>query len=129
MVVAVREHADLRIVDTRDESLQGAMMVVGFPTHGLVGSVAASYLVHTLDMTSVAYMVSESFPPTVIMEEGVVSAPVRFYASKVVCGVDRSCEQLVVAISDIQPPPELLNHLGRSILDWAEQKGIQLIVA
>ena len=120
---------EVRIVDTRGDSLRGAMMVVGFPTHGLVGSVAASYLVHTLDMASVAYMTSEGFPPTVIMEEGVVSAPVRFYASKVVCGVDRSCEQLVVAISDIQPPPELLNHLGRSILDWAEAKGIQLIVA
>jgi uncharacterized protein len=121
--------SDVRIVDTRGDSLRGAMMVVGFPTHGLVGSVAASYLVHTLDMASVAYMTSEAFPPTVIMEEGLVSAPVRFYASKVVCGVDRSCEQLVVAISDIQPPPELLNHLGRSILDWAEAKGIQLIVA
>lgn len=104
-------------------------MVVGFPTHGLVGSVAASYLVHTLDMTSVAYMVSEEFPPTVIMEEGLVSAPVRFYASKLVCGVDRRCEQIVVAISDIQPPPETLNGLGRAILDWAEAKGIDLIVA
>jgi uncharacterized protein len=121
--------SDVRIVDTRGDSLRGAMMVVGFPTHGLVGSVAASYLVHTLDMTSVAYMTSEAFPPTVIMEEGVVSAPVRFYASKVVCGVDRSCEQLVVAISDIQPPAELLNHIGRSILDWAEAHGIELMVA
>ena len=44
--------ADSEIVDTRDESLSGAMMVVGFPTHGLVGSVAVSYLVHTLDMAS-----------------------------------------------------------------------------
>lgn len=121
--------SDLKIVDTRGESLRGAMMVVGFPTHGLVGSVAASYLVHSLDMTSVAYMTSEAFPPTVIMEEGVVSAPIRFYASKLVCGVDKSCEQLVVAISDIQPPPETLGSLGRVILDWAEEKGIQLIVA
>lgn len=121
--------SEVRIVDTKGDSLSGAMMVVGFPTHGLVGSVAASYLVHTLDMSAVAYMVSEEFPPTVIMEEGVVSAPVRFYASKVVCGVDRSCEQLVVAISDIQPPPERLTLLGRTILDWAEAKGIQLIVA
>src|SRR5579863_4246487 len=121
--------ADVQIIDTRDEPLTGAMMVIGFPTHGLVGSVAASYLVHTLDMAAVAYMVSETFPPTVIMEEGVVSAPIRFYASKLVCGVDRSCEQLVVAISDIQPPPEILNDLGRAILDWAEMKGIQLIVA
>lgn len=123
------QHGDVRIVDTRGESLQGAMMVIGFPTHGLVGSVAASYLVHALDMTSVAYMVSEEFPPTVIMEEGVVSAPVRFYASKVVCGVDRQCEQLVVGISDIQPPPEMLNRLSRLLIDWAEEKGIQLLLA
>lgn len=121
--------ADLQIVETRDEPLHGAMMIVGFPTHGLVGSVAASYLVHTLDMHPIAYVVSEEFPPTVIMEGGIVTAPVRFYASKVVCGVDRKCDQLVVAISDIQPPAALLNTIARSILNWAEAKGIQLIVA
>lgn len=121
--------SDLRIEETRGETIQGAMMVVGFPTHGLVGSVAASYLVHTLEMHPVAYMVSEEFPPTVIMEGGVVTAPVRFYASKVVCGVDRRCDQLVVAISDIQPPAGMLNAMGRAILDWAETKGVQLVVA
>jgi uncharacterized protein len=123
------ESTDPRIVDTRDEPLKGAMMVVGFPTHGLVGSVAASYLVHALDMTQIAYMVSEEFPPTVVMEEGIVNAPVRFYASKLVCGVDRSCDQLVVVIADIQPPPSILNQLGRVLLDWAETKGVQLVVA
>jgi len=123
------ESPNVRIVDTREESLRGAMVVVGFPTHGLVGSVAASYLVHSLDMSLVAYMISEEFPPTVIMEEGVVSAPVRLYASKLVCGVDRSCDQLVVVIADIQPPVSMLNQLGRVLLDWAEAKGVQLIVA
>ncbi len=121
--------SDLRILDTRDESLKGAMMVLGFPTHGLVGSVAASYLVHTLDMNAIAYAMSEAFPPTVIMEEGIVSAPVRVYASKVVCGPDRRCDQLVVALSDIQPSAEMLNRLSRTLLDWAEAKGIQLVVA
>jgi uncharacterized protein len=123
------QSSDVRIVDTRDESLKGAMMVVGFPTHGLVGSVAASYLVHTLDMSQVAYMVSEQFPPTVIMEEGVVGAPVRFYASKLVCGVDRSSDQIVVVIADIQPPVGMLNTMGRALLDWAESKQIQLVIA
>ncbi len=123
------EPGEVRIVDTRDEPLEGAMMVVGFPTHGLVGSVAASYLVHSLDMSQIAYMISEEFPPTVIMEEGVVSAPVRFYASKLVCGVDRSCDQLLVVMADIQPPVHLLNSIGRALLDWAQAKGVQLVVA
>ena len=119
----------LQIVDTQGDSLRGAMLVVGFPTHGLVGSVAASYLVHTLDMAPVAYMVGEEFPPTVVMDEGVVGAPIRFFASKTVCGPDRTCDQLVVAISDIQPPASLLHALGRALLDWAESHGIQLVVA
>ena len=121
--------SDLRVVETRDEPLKGAMMVVGFPTHGLVGSVAASYLVHALDMSAIAYAIGDSFPPTVIMEEGIVNAPVRIYASKLVCGPDRRCDQLVVALSDIQPTPELLGLLTRSLLDWAESKRIQLVVA
>ncbi len=120
---------ELQIVDTQGDSLRGAMLVVGFPTHGLVGSVAASYLVHTLDMAPVAYMVGEEFPPTVVMDEGVVGAPIRFFASKTVCGPDRTCDQLVVAISDIQPPASLLHPLGRVLLDWAEAHGIQLVVA
>lgn len=121
--------AGLQIVDTRGESLKGAMMIVGFPTHGLVGSVAASYLVHTLDMSPIAYMVGEEFPPTVVMDEGIVTAPIRFYASKTVCGPDRRCEQLVVAIADIQPPVGVLNALGRTLLDWAEAKQLSLVVA
>ncbi|MCI4342082.1 MAG: PAC2 family protein [Thermoplasmata archaeon] len=127
--MAAEARNDLRIIETRDESLHGAMMIVGFPTHGLVGSVAASYLVHTLDMSPIAYAISDMFPPTVIMEEGLVHAPVRFYASKLVCGPDRKCEQLVVAISDIQPPPEVLVSLSRGMLDWAEAKRVQLVVA
>jgi uncharacterized protein len=128
-VMAGESAGDLKFVEIRDEPLKGAMMIVGFPTHGLVGSVAASYLVHTLDMGAFAYAISESFPPTVIMEEGIVNAPVRIYASKVVCGPDRRCDQLVVALSDIQPSPEVLNRLSRGLLDWAESKGINLVIA
>lgn len=118
-----------RIFETGNESLAGAMLVVGFPTHGLVGSVAVSYLVHSMDMTPIGYMVSEGFPPTVVMEDGIVSAPVRFYASRLVCGLNKECDQLVVVLSDIQPAPETLNGIGKAILDWAEEKKIKLVVA
>lgn len=121
--------AEVNVIETRSEALRGAMMVVGFPTVGLVGSVAASYLVHTLDMTLVGYVASDGFPPTVIMEEGVVEPPIRIFASKTVCGVDRSSDQLVVVLSDIQPPVELLNSLARALLDWAARKEIGFVVA
>ena len=120
---------DPKIIELKNNSLKGSMLVVGFPTHGLVGSVAVSYLRHSLDMSPIAYMVSEEFPPTVVMEGGVVSPPVRFYASRTVCGVNKKCNQLVAALSDIQPAPGLLNAIGKSLLDFAEKKGIDLVVA
>ncbi len=120
---------DPKIVETKNNSLKGSMLVVGFPTHGLVGSVAVSYLRHSLDMSPIAYMTSEEFPPTVVMEGGVVSPPVRFYASRTVCGVNKKSNQLVAVLSDIQPSPTLLNSIGKSLLDFAEKKGIDLVVA
>jgi uncharacterized protein len=121
--------ADPRIVETKNASLKGSMLVVGFPTHGLVGSVAVSYLRHSLDMKQVGFMVSEEFPPTVVMEGGVVSPPVRIYASRTVCGVNRKSNQLVAVLSDVQPSANLLNPIGRSLLDFAEHKQIDLVVA
>jgi uncharacterized protein len=118
-----------RIVETRRTLLKGSMLVVGFPTHGLVGSVAVSYLVHSLEMSPIGHMLSDRFPPTVVMEAGVVQPPVRLYASRQICGVDGKCSQLVAVLSDIQPPPELLNPIGERLLDYAEARGIQLVVA
>ena len=121
--------SDPRIVETRALSLLGSTLVVGFPTHGLVGSVAVSYLVHSLGMTPLGYLQSERFPPTVVMEAGEVQPPVRLYASRQVPGAKRKGSPLVAVLSDIQPPPELLNGIGKRLLDYAETKGIKLVVA
>lgn len=123
------EDGDIRIVETRRLPIKDSMLIVGFPTFGLVGSVAANYLVHSMEMKLIGHMSSKGFPPTVIMENGVVEMPVRMYATKVVCGIDNKCNQLVVMISDIQPSMEQLNRMADTILDWAEEREISLVVA
>lgn len=103
------------------------MLIVGFPTHGLVGSIVASYLVETLSMGLVAQVESEGLPPTVVMQDGVVASPIRIYGSGMVCGPEKKCSQLLVAISDIQPEAPLLNRLGQALVDWAEAKGVEVV--
>jgi uncharacterized protein len=119
----------LRMVETRRMFVKDSMLVIGFPTFGLVGSVAASYLVHAMDMKLIGHMLSDEFPPVVVMENGVVEMPVRVYATQVVCGVDNKCNQLVVVLSDIQPPVEMLNPMAEVILNWAEEREVSLVVA
>jgi len=120
---------NMRIVETRRMFVKDSMVVVGFPTFGLVGSVAASYLVHSMDMKLIGHMLSEDFPPVVVMENGVVEMPVRIYATQVVCGIDGKCNQLVVVLSDIQPPVEMLNTMADVILNWAEEREVSLVIA
>ncbi len=117
------------VVDLAGRSLRGAMMIVGFPTHGLVGSVAIKYLVETLEMTPVARVESPSLPPTVVMDEGLVDSPIRVYASRMACGPDKKCGQLVVAISEIAIDAPLIGAVGEARLDWAEAKGVKMIFA
>lgn len=122
-------HADgMTVVDHLKKMTGGAMLIVGFPTHGLVGSIAAGYLVQSLNMVPMGYVTGDVLPPTVVMDEGSAASPFRLYASGVVCGPDRKCSQLLVALSDIQPETGLMNRFGRTLLDWAESKGVSLVV-
>jgi uncharacterized protein len=114
----------VRIVRTGNVSVRGSMLLVGFPTFGLVGSIAASYLTHSLGMKPFGYMVTEDLPPTVVMEDGQVAPPIRLYTTRTVCGIDGKCDQLVVLLSDIQPPVEALTPIATAILDWAEENGV-----
>ncbi len=118
----------VRIVRTGNASVKGSMLLVGFPTFGLVGSISASYLTHTLGMKRIGYMMTDNLPPTVVMEEGLVEPPIRLYTTQTVCGLDGKCDQLVVLISDIQPPVESLLSIATATLDWAEENGVSNVV-
>lgn len=107
---------------------QGSMLVIGFPTQGLVGSIAAGHLVESLKMENLGFVTGASLPPTVTANEGRALAPIRIYSSGVVCGPDRKCNQLLVVLSDLRPELEVMNPLGTALVDWAEGMGISLVV-
>ena len=118
----------IRFVATVPHSLQGSLLVISFPTHGLAASIATNYLVRTLEMPQVAYLDGPELPPTISVDEGIVRPPVRVYATELVCGPDGKCDRLAVVSSDIQPPAELLRPLARTILARAQTEHVGLVV-
>jgi uncharacterized protein len=108
---------------------QGALLLVGFPTFGLVGSIVAGYLVTALGMRQVGSVDVSAFAPSVIVEDGRARAPVRLFAGPVVCGPAGRCDQLVVIDADLQPPPFLLVPMADAILAWAHEREIALAIA
>ena len=111
----------IQFVPTVPHSLQGSLLVIGVPTHGLAASIATHYLVRSLEMPHVAHLDGSEHPPTISVDEG----PVR---PLVVCGPEGKCDRLAMVSSDIQPPAELLRPVARTILARAQTGEVGLVV-
>lgn len=128
MTYHIEQHSEIFIHEYKDAYLTDCILVVGFPSIGLISSIAANYIVRTLKLERIAAIVSDQFPPYTIMQDGVPSHPVRIYAGKRECKEGDPCEQLVVILAEFMPKPELLRSLAELILEWSKHKGVRHIV-
>ncbi len=116
------------MVSHREWEYEDPLVVVGFPSQGLVGAIVASYAVPRLDMKLVASMDSPRFPPVASVRDGSAMSPVQFFASAQQCGLDGECSQLVVVRSDAQPTAETSDEIAQEILTWAEAVGAERVI-
>lgn len=94
-------------------------IIDGFPSVGLVSSIAASYIVEQANLELLGCMISDNFPPMAVIKNGKPSHPVRIYGN----------EKLVVFISEFHPKSPLILPLARKIVDWAEEHNAEIIVS
>ncbi|MEM2943488.1 MAG: PAC2 family protein [Methanomassiliicoccales archaeon] len=121
-------HTDPFINEYKNEKYPNAVAVVGFPSVGLVGSIAANFISRTMKLERVATMVSKDFPPYTIIHDGIPSSPVRIYAGERTCSNGIRCEQLVVIMSEFIPRPDLMKPVADLILQWCKEKEIEIIL-
>jgi uncharacterized protein len=120
---------DIVLHEYTDREFPGAIALIGFPSVGLVSSIAASYVVKNLKLERVASMVSPEFPPYTLIYDGLPSPPVRIYAGKRMCDQNgEQCEQLVVITAEFMPKPDLIKPVVDKILEWCRSKGIETII-
>lgn len=112
------------VVERDAMPLTGAMLVVGFPGPGLVGSVATQYLVKHLNLTHIASIFSAAFPPSMVVRAGQAVPSFRLYAAPMACGLDGTCNQLVVLIADAPLPDDQLVTMVDGVLSWAKRRGV-----
>lgn len=112
----------------KKESLKGSLLLVGFPSRGLVGGVAANFVIDELKMWHFASLYDRRLPPTVSVRDGVAYSPIQFFASAERCGPDGNCDKLVVALSEVPFDPKLLGEVADTIVAWAKREGVEHIV-
>lgn len=119
------ERNDIKIYEIKRMDLKGATIVDGFPSVGLVSSIAANYLIKVLDLEHIGIMDSVHFPTVSLIRDSKPLSPVRIYAGRKGEGGD----QIVAFISEFQAPPNLIRPIAYTLVDWAIEQRCKMIVS
>lgn len=116
---------DIKIYEFKRIDLKEATIIDGFPSVGLVSSIAANYLIKVLDMEHIGIMDSVHFPTVSLIRDARPLSPVRIYAGK----KERGGDQIVAFISEFQAPPNLVRPISYTLVDWAQEQRCKMIVS
>lgn len=118
---------DLQIHEEKKVELLDSMLIVAFPTVGLVSTIAGQYIIDSFKLDKIGSISSRYFIPATVIHNSVPAPPVRIYAEEKACAGE-VCTQLAVIISEFMPPPDLVQPLVDQILDWAKEKRCKIIL-
>jgi len=116
----------IKITMFKKTELRGATVIDGFPSVGLVSSIVANYIVKVLNLEQIGVLDSDLFPALSLVRRGEPLDTVRIYAGQRV-GTEASHDQIVVFISEFQPPPNLIRPIAGAMLDWVEQEKCKVL--
>jgi uncharacterized protein len=120
----------VRIYEIKRVDVEGAIVIDGFPSVGLVSSIVANYLVDTLQMEQIGIVESPAFPTVSLVRNGIPQHPVRIYSGRPKPGhVDLGVDKIVAFVSEFHPSPGVILPLATAILDWAQEQRCSLLVS
>lgn len=94
------------------------ILLVGFPSNGLVGTFTISYLVHNLKMDFIGEIDHPDLPPTLFVEDGEILPPIRIYRKN----------NIFVIMSDLPFDPFVAYDFAESILSYCRKNQIKKII-
>ena len=120
----------VRIYEIKRVDVEGAIVIDGFPSVGLVSSIVANYLIDTLEMEQIGIVESPAFPTVSLVRNGNPQHPVRIYAGRPPADrAGRGADKLVAFVSEFHPAPTIIHPLATTILDWVQEQRCSLLVS
>lgn len=119
--------SNISIHEYKEKNLDNAMVIISFPTVGLISSIVANFLITNMKLDLIAAIVSDDFYPAAIVTDGVPTPPVRIYAGEHVCGKDGQCDQIVVITSELPIRTTAFSPLAKKIIEWCDEKKCKIV--
>lgn len=117
------------IHEFEEVDLKSAMLIEAFPTIGLVSTIAASYLVTELKLKLVGTVTAPWLAPVAVVYGGKPLPPIRLYGGDKVCGLDGTCDQVFILMSEFPIPDAGAFPMADIILEWAQSHGCRDLVS
>jgi uncharacterized protein len=119
---------DIEIVTYTKTDLSNSMLIVAFPTVGLVGLIAGRFVIDALGLEEIGFIESPYNMPATVIHKGIPMPPVRIYAGEKKCGPNGTCSQLIVILSEFMPALEQTTLMAERILQWSRQNKCKYIM-
>ncbi|HEV2316435.1 MAG TPA: PAC2 family protein [Thermoplasmata archaeon] len=120
----------VRIYEIKRVDVEGAIVIDGFPSVGLVSSIVANYLIDTLDMEQIGIVESPAFPTVSLVRGGNPQHPVRVYAGGPHSGrASKVADKIVAFVSEFHPAPTVIHPLANTIMEWAQEQRCSMLVS
>lgn len=113
------EEGAVTVVEEEGVVHKNPIVIEGLPDVGLVGTIAASYVIEKMGYTKIGYVESDLFPPVMVIHEGKLGSPFSIYGN----------ENVVVVLSEIAIPPNAVYPLTRALADWFNSINAKLVIS
>lgn len=100
----------VRIMVDEGAEYNNPIVMEGLPDVGLVGTIAASFIVEKLGYKEIGHVESDLFSPVMVIHDGKLKNPFRIYSDK--------DGRVVVVLSEVPVPPKAVYPLTTALADW-----------
>jgi len=105
----------VRIMVKEGTKYNNPIVIEGLPDVGLVGTIAASFIVEKLAYKEIGHIESDLFPPVMVIHDGKLKNPFRIYSDE--------DGRIVVVLSEVAVPPKAVYPLTAALADWFHKIG------
>lgn len=109
------------IVLTEKINLKNHVLIEGFPGIGLVGTIAAGYIVERCGMKPIGYIISDKFPPVITIHKGLPYFPARIYK--------HPTKNFIVLVAEFVIPLDCVYPLADVIEEFIKKNKIRQVVS
>lgn len=111
----------IKFIEHKKRDLGKYTLIEGFPGMGLVGTIAAKYIIERLKLEEYGYIDSNIFIPIIRIHDGIPVNPSRIY-------IDEK-RKLLILLSEQIIPRLYTSYMANSVVQWIKERKIKKVIS